>query len=89
MLNHAWRHLFISQAPRYRMDPRTTLVITGHSSSDVHEKAYLEECVDVMAREIERISYLFDDTLLHSKARSNPNVDPRHLIFGGRWVVTP
>jgi hypothetical protein len=37
------------------MDPRTTKAITGHSSSDTHEKTYLHEYVDVMAREIEKM----------------------------------
>lgn len=53
--NHAWRHLFISQAPRFHMDPRATRVITGHSSTDVHEKTYFEGYVDVMAQEIEKM----------------------------------
>lgn len=53
--NHAWRHLFISQAPRFHMDPGTTRAITGHSAPDVHEKTYQEGYVDVMAREIEKI----------------------------------
>ena len=53
--NHAWRHLFISQAPRFQMDPRTTKAITGHSSSDVHDKDYLHEYVDVKAREIAKM----------------------------------
>jgi integrase len=53
--NHAWRHLFVSQAPRFQMDPRTTRKITGHSSSDVHERDYLYGYLDVMAREIEKM----------------------------------
>ncbi len=53
--NHAWRHLFISQAPRFQMDPRTTKAITGHSSSDVHDKDYLHEYVDVKARELAKM----------------------------------
>ncbi len=53
--NHAWRHLFVSQAPRFQMDPRTTKAITGHTPSDVHEKTYHEGHVDVMSREIEKM----------------------------------
>ena len=51
------------------MDPRTTRAITGHSSSDVHEKAYLEDYVDVMAREIERILNFLDETSVASEAQ--------------------
>ena len=54
------------------MDPRTTRAITGHSSSDVHEKAYLEEYVDVMAREIEKIPYFLDDTFVASTGEVDP-----------------
>lgn len=58
MPNHAWRHYFSSAAVRYELDPRVTKAITGHSSSDVHDKTYLEglpDFVDVLSREIEKI----------------------------------
>lgn len=58
MPNHAWRHHFSTAAVRYGLDPRVTKAITGHSSSDVHDKVYLEglpEFVDVLSRELEKI----------------------------------
>ena len=64
--NHAWRHLFISQVPRFQMDPGTTRVITGHSAPDVHEGTYQEGYVDVMAREIERIPPFLEGALRSS-----------------------
>jgi integrase len=56
--NHAWRHFFSANAVRHGLDPRITKAITGHSTSDVHDKVYLEglpDFVDVLFREIEKI----------------------------------
>lgn len=54
MPNHAWRHYFISEAPRHQLDPRATRAITGHSASDAHG-IYTDVHVEVLAREIEKI----------------------------------
>lgn len=56
--NHAWRHHFTSAAPRHGLDPRVSKAITGHSTSDVHDKIYLEglgDQIDVLKREIEKV----------------------------------
>lgn len=53
MPNHAWRHLFVSLAPRYHLHPQVTRAITGHASGDVHDD-YATPYVDVMARELEK-----------------------------------
>ncbi|WP_164843998.1 tyrosine-type recombinase/integrase [Croceicoccus ponticola] len=54
--NHAWRHLFISQASRHQIDPRVTRAITGHSLSDAHsEYDHVNEHADVLSRELEKM----------------------------------
>lgn len=56
--NHAWRHLFSNLAVRHGLDPRVTKAITGHASSDIHDKVYLDDLpdfVDVLSRELEKM----------------------------------
>ena len=58
MPNHAWRHHFITAEARYGLDPRVSKAITGHASSDVHDKTYvasLGDFVDVLSVELEKI----------------------------------
>lgn len=56
--NHGWRHLFSNLAVRHGLDRVVAKAITGHASSDVHDKTYLEDLpnhVDVLARELEKM----------------------------------
>jgi integrase len=58
MPNHAWRHYFATAGARYGLDHRVTKAITGHASSNVHDKTYissLPDFVDVLSRELEKI----------------------------------
>jgi integrase len=56
--NHAWRHLFSNLAVRHGLDRVVAKAITGHASSDVHDKTYLEDLpnhVDILLRELEKM----------------------------------
>lgn len=56
--NHAWRHLFSNLAVRHGLDRVVAKAITGHASSDVHDKTYLEDLpnhVDILSRELEKM----------------------------------
>ncbi|MBC2665684.1 tyrosine-type recombinase/integrase [Novosphingobium flavum] len=63
--NHAWRHLFSHLAVRHGLDRVVTKAITGHASSDVHDKTYLEDLpnlVDVLSRELEKMPRFLEVT---------------------------
>lgn len=56
--NHAWRHLFTNLAVRHGLELAVAKAITGHASSDVQEKVYLEDlkdAVDLLSRELEKM----------------------------------
>lgn len=58
MPNHAWRHHFTTAEARHGLDPRVAKAITGHATSDVHDKTYmasLSDHVDLLSRELEKI----------------------------------
>lgn len=58
MPNHAWRHHFTTAEARHGLDPRAAKAITGHATSDVHDKTYMASLidhVDVLSRELEKV----------------------------------
>lgn len=51
MPNHAWRHHFTSAEARHGIDARVAKAITGHSTSDVHDKTYMASLADAPSTE--------------------------------------
>lgn len=52
--NHAWRHLFKTQAVRHDLHQQATMAIMGHSGRNEHDK-YGSTPVDVLAANMEKL----------------------------------